>query len=193
MIIIGLQIDLLPLGAAETEGAELIVPVIKEAVNHYDVIAAARFSHPAEHKMFVANYPWRRPGQEIEVMGEKILLKHYYCIQNSFGAELASGLESTTIDFTAWMGTDQKLLPHSAFFDENRQLDTGLADFLRSKQVDEIHLAGLPYTDTVFQTALDGLELGFEVGILKNAVVPKPAEKARELTRHLKKMGIQFL
>lgn len=193
LIIIGLQIDLFPLGSAEIEGAEAILPVVNKAISHYDQLIAARFSHPTEHKMFVANYPWRRPGQEIDVMGEKILLQHYYCIQGSFGAELTMGFDHDAIDFTAWMGTDQKLLPHSAFFDESRKLDTGLDEYLKNNKVGEIHLAGLPFEETIFQTAMDGLELGYRVSILKDGVQAKSTEKANNASQILKRKGVEFL
>lgn len=193
LIIIGLQIDLFPLGAAEIEGAETILPVVNEAIPQYDQVVAARFSHPTEHKMFVANYPWRRPGQEIDVMGEKILLQHYYCIQGSFGAELAIGFDHDAINFTAWMGTDHKLLPHSAFYDENRKQDTGLDEYLKKNKVNEIHLVGLPFEEAVFQTAMDGLELGYQVGILKEGVQAKSSEKANSASQILKRKGVEFL
>ena len=193
LILIGLQVDFLPLGAAEIEGSDAILPSINEWLPAFEIVAAALFSHPANHKMFVANYPWRRPGQEIDLMGEKIQLKNYHCMEGSFGAELTMGFEHEKITYTAWLGTDHKLLPYSAFFDENHSRSTGLLAYLKNNHVNEIYLAGLPFEEGVYQTAKDGLEYGFSVNVIKGAIHSKDSEKSNKWQVSLKKQGVKFV
>ncbi len=193
LILIGLQVDLFPLGAVGIEGSDSILPVVNEWIPQFEHVVAACFSHPANHKMFVANYPWRRPGQEIDLMGEKIILKNYHCIENSFGAELMVGFDHNKITHKVWMGTEQRLMPRSAFFDENHKQDTGLKHYLTNNRVGEIYLAGLPFEEGVYQTALDGIKEGLVVQIIKNATKWKDEAKVQEATKSLEKRGVLFL
>ncbi len=169
LILIGLQVDMLPGGGAEVPDSEGLAATISPLLLKYDFVVAANFWLPVEHQVFAANHPWRKPGQPMEVGGSPGLLKNFYCIQGSFGAEMMPGIPLEKIDFTAQMGTQPDHLPHSAFFDDGKRDSTGLLEFLREKKVVEIHLAGMPLEAEVKQTALDALELGFAVKLLKNA------------------------
>lgn len=193
LILIGLQVDFFPLGAAEIDGSEAILPGINEWLPTFEHVVAACFSHPANHKMFVANYPWRRPGQEIDLMGEKILLKNYHCMEGSFGAELTLGFNHHKITHTIFLGTQHRLLPYSAFFDENRARDTGLLNYLIRNQIKEIYLAGLPFEEGVYQTALDGLEQDLRVNIINRAVASKNEEQSQKMQILLRKKGVKFV
>ena len=193
LILIGLQVDLFPLGAAEITGSDAILPILREWLPQFEQVIAARYSHPADHKMFVANYPWRRPGQEINLIGEKILLRNYYCMQNSFGAELVMGFDHQTITHTVLLGTDQKLLPHSAFYDENQERDTGLQAYLTANNITELYLAGLPFEEAVQRTAIDVLNAGFSVKILENAILAREEDLLDPAIELLKEKGTTFL
>ena len=193
LIIIGLQVDFFPFGAAELTGAEDVLPSINEWLPKFEHIIAARFSHPPEHKMFVANYPWRRPGQEMNLLGDRVRLRNYYCVRESFGAELASGFDHQKVTHTVWLGADKKWLPHSAFYDEKKQRETGLNEYLVKYQIKDLYLAGLPFEEGVLQTAIDGIEAGFNVKILKNAVQAKEDEKLTSSKSRLDKMGVEWL
>ena len=193
LILIGLQVDLFPLGAAGIEGTESTLPVVNDWLPKFEHVVAACFSHPANHKMFVANYPWRRPGQEIDLMGDKFFLKNYYCVENSFGAELMMGFDHQKITYKVEMGTENRLLPYSAFFDENRGRDTGLKSYLTDNGIEEIYLAGLPFEEGVFQTAIDGISEGFAVNILENAIKGRDKAIVNEKRKKLDELGIEFL
>ncbi len=173
LLIIGLQVDFMPLGAAEIEGSSSIVPKINALTSSFDLVVAANFSHPADHKMFVANYPWRRPGQVIDLLGDKILLKNYYCIKGTFGAEYPMEFNEEAVNFSVEMGIDKKLLPHSAFFDENRKRDTGLYDYLKQNTIQDLYICGLPLESEVINSATDADELGFNVTLLRAAICAK--------------------
>ncbi len=192
LIIIGLQVDLLPLGAAEIAGSDAIIPAVNGLLDEFEIVIAAQFSYPAKHKMFVANYPWRRPGQEIDLLGDKILLKNYYCIEGTFGAEPAMGFNSEKVTYTARMGTDKRLLSFSAFYDENKKRDTGLNAHLTENQITEIYLVGLPLETTVANTAIDAIEAGFEVIIFKDAICGIEKTLTEDIFNDLKRKGVQI-
>jgi nicotinamidase/pyrazinamidase len=192
LLLIGMQIDLGPGGGAEVPGSGDLEKIISELIPQYEVVAAANYWLPVEHQMFAANHPWRKPGQPMEVGGAMTELRNFFCIQISFGAELFMGLDASKIQFTAQMGTQPDRLPHSAFFDSKKSIDTGLAHFFREKKVTEIHLAGMPLETILKNTALDGLELGFEMTVLKNACRGM-GENAAEVFLEMEKAGVNIM
>lgn len=166
LILIGLQVDFFPLGAAEIADSELILPEVNKWLPAFDHVIAANFAYPPTHKMFVANYPWRKAGQEIDLMGEKILLKNYYCMEGSFGAELTNGFDHKKITHTVFMGKKQTLHPYSAFFDEKKERETGLLSYLSEHKITEIQLLGISLDNLFSNTIEDGKALGFSVKTL---------------------------
>ena len=77
------------------------------------------------------------------------------------------GIDASKISFTAKMGTTPTLLPRSAFFDSGKTQSTGLSEFLKEKNIDELHVAGMPFESIVKNTIEDAQELGFKVLVKK--------------------------
>ena len=65
---------------------------------------------------------------------------------------------------------DPQIDSYSAFFDNARQQSTGLAEYLRDRGVDEVHVAGLATDYCVKATALDAIDQRFRVVLLQHAV-----------------------
>ncbi|MCU0347394.1 MAG: isochorismatase family protein [Saprospiraceae bacterium] len=178
LLIIGMQVDLLPGGPAEVPDSQELVPVINVLMPQYGLVVAANFSLPADHVMFAANHLWRKPGQLIQVDGQPVLLHNIHCVPGSFGAEPIPRLHAGPIRFTALMGTDKSLLPHSAFFDFGKKRDTGMAAFLASHNVEELDIAGMPLETTVQDTLSAAAELGFKPRLLEAACKGRAIPKA---------------
>lgn len=169
LLIIGMQVDLLPGGPAEVPDGQSLVAILNRLLPNYDLVVAANFSLPADHVMFAANHLWRRPGQIIPINGHPTLLHHIHCVPGSFGAEFIPGLKLDKIAFTALMGTEKDLLPHSAFFDLDNKGDTGLARFFQQKLVNQVHLVGMPTEEVVVDTAMECRALGLKTTIFVDA------------------------
>ncbi len=166
LLLIGLQIDLLPGGPAEVADSQMLVPILNQIIPTYGLVVVANFALPADHEMFAANHLWRRPGQTIKINGHPTLLHPIFCVPGSFGAEMIPGLNAEKIGFKALMGTDKQVPPHSAFFDVGKKRDTGLAAFLASQNLTDLHIAGMPLEDEVVNTALDSIALGLKTMLL---------------------------
>jgi nicotinamidase/pyrazinamidase len=179
LLLIGMQVDLLPGGPAEVLDSKALVPIVNGLMADYNLVVAANFALPADHVMFAANHLWRKPGQAIQANGRPLRLHHLHCVAGSFGAEPVPGLRIEKIAFNALMGTERDAAPHSAFFDEGKKRDTGLAAFLASQNVSEIHLAGMPQ-DTVQYSAQDAAGLGFIAKILRSATSNQPTATAHD-------------
>jgi nicotinamidase/pyrazinamidase len=169
LLIVGMQVDLLPGGPAEVPDGQELVVIINGIIPNYDLVVAANFAMPADHLMFAANHLWRRPGQVIPINGNPTLLHLTHCVPGSFGAELIPGLKTGPIAFTALMGADKTIPPHSAFFDADKRRDTGLAGFLASQNVGELHIAGMPLEAEVQHSLEDAIALGIKANLLIEA------------------------
>lgn len=169
LLIIGMQVDLLPGGPAEVPDSQQLVAILNRLIPNYDLVVAANFNLPADHTMFAANHLWRRPGQTILVNGHPTHLQNIHCVPGSFGAEFIPGLDTSKIAFTALMGSDKHLLPHSAFFDVDKKRDTGLAHFFEQKLVNEVHLVGMPSEHEMVNTALECRSMGLKTTIVVDA------------------------
>ncbi len=180
LLIIGLQVDLLPGGPAEVPGSQELIPIINQLTSRFDVVVAANFWMQPDHISFATSHPWRRPGQEVQIQDSSVRLHHIFGVPGSFGAEFIPGLITQQIAFIAHMGSDSKLPPHSAFFDAGNKRDTGLASFLKEKQVTDVYLAGMPLEREVKNSALDCASLGFQAFIVKEACAGTSYEVAEK-------------
>ncbi len=165
LILVGMQVDFMPGGAMEKPGSLVLIPLVNRWMKEVDLVVAANFWLPANHVIFAANRIWRKPGQAIEVEGEQITLQPMFCVQDSFGAEFAPGLQIEKIEKTFLMGTNSAVPPHSAFFDRGNQ-PTGLEIFLKNKNAVTIFVSGIPGEPHVLETIRDGASLGFNITLL---------------------------
>jgi nicotinamidase/pyrazinamidase len=99
LILNHLQNDFMPLGAEPLPDAESFVDKANASMEKYDMVIAIQKWYPATHPMFAANHPWRKPGQEIEIEGEKVELKIIHCVAESFGAAFPSSLDQSKINY----------------------------------------------------------------------------------------------
>jgi nicotinamidase/pyrazinamidase len=91
-------------------------------------------------------------------------------VQNTFGADLAAGLDRRRIDKVIRKGMDRDTDSYSGFFDKGGLKSTGLAGLLLSQEIDTICVAGLATDYCVKRTVLDACKLGFEVAVVLEAI-----------------------
>ncbi|MFZ2900701.1 MAG: bifunctional nicotinamidase/pyrazinamidase [Saprospiraceae bacterium] len=166
LILIDLSNDFCPGGMVEVPEGNQVVEVANRLMDAFELVVSVRDWHPAGHLSFAANHLWRRPGQEIELQGQTQLLWPMHCVQNSFGAELAMRLRQEKITRHFFKGTDPEADSYSAFFDNQKKNDTGLATFLHENGVEDVYLMGLPCEFGVRYSALDALALGFRTWVV---------------------------
>ena len=170
LIVVDVQNDFCPGGALPVPKGDEVVPVINSLMERFDLVVATMDFHPANHISFADNHPGKKPGDTIVVKGKKQILWPRHCVQNTKGAELVDSLRKELIDKIVYKGTDALIDSYSGFFDNNRENKTDLDEFLREKDVKEIYITGLATDYCVKFTALDGLFLGYDVFVVKDAV-----------------------
>jgi nicotinamidase/pyrazinamidase len=147
-----------------------VIDVANRLMPEYELVVATQDWHPAHHRSFAAQHPGKRVGEFIQLDGHHQILWPEHCVQGSTGAALAAELHHHHIDHIVHKGTDPEIDSYSAFYDNARRKPTELANYLRARGVDEIHVLGLATDYCVRATVLDGLELGFRVVLITEGI-----------------------
>ncbi|MGB7490647.1 MAG: bifunctional nicotinamidase/pyrazinamidase, partial [Thermoanaerobaculia bacterium] len=155
LILVDLQNDFLPGGALEVPDGDQVIPVANRVQPLFEVVVASQDWHPADHGSFAASHPGKQPGEQIELAGLTQILWATHCVQDSEGARLASGLETSRIDRIFYKGSDPQIDSYSCFYDNGHRRSTGLAEYLREQRATEVYLLGLATDYCVKFSALD--------------------------------------
>jgi nicotinamidase/pyrazinamidase len=170
LILVDIQNDFLPGGALAVPNGDAVVPVANRLMPEYDLVVATRDWHPAEHQSFASQHTGRSIGDVVSVDGLDQILWPDHCVQGTLGAELAAALNTEGIDHVIHKGTDRSMDSYSGFFDNDHRKATGLGDYLRQRGVTAVDVMGLATDYCVKFTALDAIELGFDVRLLIEGV-----------------------
>lgn len=169
LIIVDVQNDFLPGGALEVKEGDAIIPVINHLQKDFDLVVATQDWHPADHKSFASTHSEKKIFEEIMLDGLPQVLWPNHCVQETYGAEFSSFLNSKKIEAIFRKGMDKNIDSYSGFFDNGKKKATGMGDYLKGRGVSAIYVTGLAGDYCVNFTALDGLGLGFESTIITDA------------------------
>jgi nicotinamidase/pyrazinamidase len=192
LLIIDVQNDFLGGGSLEVPGSNVIVPVINQIQDSFDLVVATQDWHPEDHKSFASNQPGKKPFETIMLHGLSQTLWPDHCIQGSRGAELHQTLNTGRIAAIFRKGMDPEIDSYSAFFDNNHQLSTGLGGYLKEKGAMEIHFSGVAADICVYYSILDSILEGFTAVLVEDATKPLYTEKFDEMKCELVKLGVKI-
>lgn len=166
LIIVDVQNDFLPGGALPVQQGNDVIPVINTLQNKFDIVVATQDWHPLDHKSFASSHPGKKVFEQIILNGLPQVLWPEHCVQELTGASFSPLLDTRPIEAIFRKGTDKNIDSYSGFFDNGKKKATGMAPYLKGRNVNHIYVAGLAADYCVNFTALDGLELGFECTII---------------------------
>jgi nicotinamidase/pyrazinamidase len=166
LLLIDVQNDFMPFGSLPVAQGDEVVPVANAVAPRFDLVVATQDWHPAGHASFASSHPNKVPGDVIEVSGLAQVLWADHCVQHSPGASFHSDLDVANVDHVVRKGSDLRIDSYSAFFDNNRVKDTGLAAYLREAGADDVWVMGLATDYCVRFSVMDALREGFRVVLL---------------------------
>ncbi len=169
LLLVDLQVDFMPTGMLPVPDGDRVVPIANALMDHYAIVVATQDWHPANHGSFAANHLWRKPGQVIELNGLSQVLWPIHCVQDTWGSEFVEGLDAQKITRVFRKGTDPTIDSYSGFYDNGHLKSTGLAEWLRARAVEEVHVLGLATDYCVKFTVLDALTEGFRAVLIEDA------------------------
>jgi nicotinamidase/pyrazinamidase len=195
LIVIDLQNDFCPGGALAVDEGDQIVPGINRLAGSFDLVAATRDWHPADHVSFASNHPDRKVQDIIDCEGIEQILWPDHCIQGSRGADFHPDFDVRPLNLIIHKGTGSRLDSYSAFFENDHRTPTGLAAYLKDLDAEELYFCGLATDYCVYYSVLDALGLGFRVHLLEDCVrgVGFPPGSIEERLRDMRAKGALLL
>lgn len=164
LIIVDVQNDFCKNGALEVPNGNEVIPYINQLIKNtqYDEIIATQDFHPADHKSFASNHSNKKIGELIDLNGITQILWPDHCVQGTFGTEFHKELNTSKITKIVQKGKNIEVDSYSGFYDNDHKSSTGLADYLKAKQIDTVEIVGLALDYCVKYTALDAVKEGFK-------------------------------
>ena len=166
LILVDLQYDFMPGGALPVPDGTKVLPLANRLADQFAIVVASQDWHPADHRSFASQHAGRKPGDIVDLDGLEQRLWPDHCVQNSAGAQFHKDLDLTKIERLFQKGTDRDVDSYSAFFDNAHRRSTGLADYLKEKNVTAVYLMGLATDYCVKFSALDAIDLGFATYVI---------------------------
>lgn len=162
LIVVDIQNDFCQGGSLEVADAEQIIPYVNHLMQteNYDEIILTQDFHPEGHFSFASTHQ-KNIGDTILLDGVEQVLWAEHCVQGTFGAEFHQDLEVNWATKIVQKGTLLEIDSYSAFFDNHRKNNTGLAEYLRSKNIENVEVVGLALDYCVKYTCLDAVSEGF--------------------------------
>jgi nicotinamidase/pyrazinamidase len=169
LIIVDMENDFMPDRILGVKKADEIIPIINKLIPKFPLVVSVQDWHPPDHCSFAATHLGKKVGDIVDVKGVKQILWPVHCVQDTPGAEIVSSLKKDKIASHFYKGTDKWVDSYSAFFDNVHKKSTGLKEYLQSKSVKDIYLVGLATDYCVLYSALDAIDLGFNVYVVRDA------------------------
>ena len=176
LLLIDIQNDFLPGGRLAVPDGDAIIPLVNALQPLFDLVVATQDWHPVGHQSFASSHAGRAPFEQIDLHGLSQVLWPDHCTQASPGAELAPALRTERVETIFRKGTNPEIDSYSAFFDNGHRKSTGLADYLRGRQITDVYVAGLAGDYCVYYSALDALAAGFTTFVITDATRAISAE-----------------
>jgi len=180
-LVVDVQNDFLPGGALAVPDGDQVISIANRLVECFALVLATQDWHPANHGSFAANHPNRRPGEMIDLNGIRQILWPVHCVQGSPGAAFSAQLRTERFSNVFRKGVDPGIDSYSGFFDNGRKRSTGLAEYLRDRNVDELFICGLATDYCVKFSSFDSIGSGIRTHVIEDAcrgVDLKPGDSA---------------
>ena len=179
LIVVDAQYDFMPAseeeyakemgGALAVNDGDKIVPIINDLLPEFDLVIFTKDWHPEDMEAFASNHKGKAPFDTYKVNGKEDTLWPDHCVANTPGARIHEDINFGLIKGKFYIfkkGLEKDYHPYSGFG------GTGLADFLRDKNIHQVFICGLALDYCVRDTALDAVREGFDTVVVENATKP---------------------
>ncbi len=167
-IVIDVQNSFVPGGALAVADGDAIVPLINRLGRGFAHVVATQDWHPPRHSSFASSHPGKAPFETIDLAYGTQVLWPDHCVQGTEGADFAPGLALPQAELVLRKGYRAAVDSYSAF-NEADGAPTGLAGYLRERNLDRVFLAGLATDFCVGWSAIGARQAGFDTFVIADA------------------------
>ena len=172
LLVVDLQNDFCPGGALEVKDGDAIVPLINTLAKKFAHIILTQDWHPPHHISFASTHANKQPFDSIQVPYGSQTLWPDHCLQPAEGAAFHPALDLPQAELILRKGFRRNIDSYSAFLENDHITPTGLAGYLRERNLHRLFLCGLAYDFCVRYSAIHGKAFGFETIVIEDATRP---------------------
>ncbi len=194
LIVVDVQNDFCTGGALAVPDGEKAVPAINRIARRFENIVLTQDWHPKDHVSFASSHPHKQPFETIKLGYGSQVLWPVHCVQGSAGANFHSALETTRASLVIRKGIHRDIDSYSAFYENDQKTSTGLAGYLRERELGTLFFVGLAFDFCVRYSAEDARKAGFEAAVIEEACRGIDLDGSVAAThRSLKSLGIPVI
>jgi nicotinamidase/pyrazinamidase len=171
LLVIDVQNDFMPGGNLPVPDGDAIVPLINTLARKFDHVIVTQDWHPPHHISFASTHN-KQHFETIEASYGPQTLWPDHVLQHTVGAAFHPALYIPHAELILRKGFRRHIDSYSAFLENDHTTPTGLAGYLRERNLQRLFLCGLAYDFCVRYSAINGKALGFETIIIEDATRP---------------------
>jgi nicotinamidase/pyrazinamidase len=172
LLVIDVQNDFMPGGALAVADGDAIVPLINTLAKKFDHVLLTQDWHPTQHISFASTHANKKPFETVEAPYGTQTLWPDHVLQHTEGAAFHPSLHIPHAELILRKGFRRHIDSYSAFLENDHRTPTGLAGYLRERNLQRLFLCGLAYDFCIRYSAIDGKALGFETIVIEDATRP---------------------
>ena len=172
LLVIDMQLDFLPGGSLAVAGGDEIIPGINALAARFDHVILTQDWHPEGHISFASTHHLKPFTDTFDAPYGKQTLWPDHCIQNTPGAALHSDLNIPHTELILRKGFRRNIDSYSAFTENDGTTPTGLAGYLRERNLQRLFFTGLAFDFCVGFSAIAAAKLGFESIVIDDLTRP---------------------
>jgi nicotinamidase/pyrazinamidase len=169
LVVVDVQNDFCPGGALAVPGGDEVVAPINRLIERFENVVLTQDWHPIGHSSFASTHAGQAPFGSMEMPYGTQTLWPDHCVQGTPGAAFHPDLAWTKAQLVVRKGFRGEIDSYSAFFENDRKTPTGLAGYLRERELTKVVLAGLATDFCVGYSALDAARLGLSTAVVMDA------------------------
>lgn len=199
LIVVDMQNDFMPGGALPVEHGDTIIEGVNRVMELFShahrCVVMTQDWHPILHLSFASAHEGRLPFDAFQAPGIGPVLWPDHCIQGTEGAAFHKHMLFDLAQAVIRKGYHREVDSYSAFLENDKKTPTGLDGYLRSRGVQRIFICGLALDYCVFFTAVDGIDLGYEVAVLIDLclAVGSPENSVSDALSAMRAKGVRLI
>jgi nicotinamidase/pyrazinamidase len=169
LLVIDVQNCFLPGGSLAVKDGDQVIAVINRLAKGFANVVITQDWHTAGHVSFASAHAGKKPFETIDLAYGKQVLWPDHCVQGTEGAALSKDLSIPQAELIIRKGYHKDVDSYSAFTEADGKTTTGLAAYLKARNLQRVFVAGLATDFCVAWTAMDARKAGFEAFVIEDA------------------------
>jgi nicotinamidase/pyrazinamidase len=169
LLVIDVQNCFTPGGSLAVKDGDAIVPLINKLAGGFEHVVLTQDWHTPGHVSFASSHAGKKPFETTSLPYGTQVLWPDHCVQGTDGANLHPALKIPHAELVIRKGYRKDVDSYSAFMEADGKTPTGLAGYLRERNLSRCYFVGLATDFCVAWSALDARKAGFEAAVIEDA------------------------